>query len=227
MKNVLTLGSLYDVGTKVLYKYEVVDFGGSPKTIGREGEIVALGPDSRGKYDYLVYFEYGEFGWVMADFNSDVHSIPPHILKTFKNYIGKFTWASKDEVARIEDDMVTIDDIKQETKKLQDMIDEFKKSPKEEKENNGFMFKAGDLVEFKSDKGLVYGVVIFQHFKGTFGVSSEHIVYLPNDYRGFGFQELPAEVKGNFAGWEDRCGTFVYARERDLNRIYRICKEDK
>lgn len=62
MKNALTLGSLYDVGTKVLYKYEVVDFDGSPKTIGRGGEIVALGPDSRGKYDYLVYFEYGEFG---------------------------------------------------------------------------------------------------------------------------------------------------------------------
>ena len=222
--DVMKLG-LYEVGTKVQYKHYGITPNGNKDWITTIGMVAARGPELCGWWhDYLLYFEDKSVGWEMNTSNSIMHNVKENTFNAFRGFPGTFVLATQAQVERIEEDMVTIDDIKETTIKLKDMIDEFKKDSKEEKENDSFMFKTGDLVEFKSVKGLVYGVVVFQHFKGTFAGSSEHIVYLPNDYRGFGFQELPAEVKENFTGWEDRCGTFVYARERDLNRLYRICK---
>lgn len=117
--------------------------------------------------------------------------------------------------------MVTIDNIKEATKKLQGMVEEFEKSQKEG--GGDFLFECGDLVNFRSSKGNVCGVVLCPHVKGAFAGTSEYIVFLPNDYRGFSLPKLPGDIKIEFNDLSDKYGTFAYAVERDLKKIYRIC----
>ena len=219
--DVMKLG-LYEVGTKVQYKYYGITPNGNKDWITTIGMVAARGPELCGWWnDYLLYFADGSVGWEMNEGNSLVNGVKPHILKTFRDWTGTFAFASKEDVERIEDDMVTINDIKEASMKLKDMVDEFKKNY--EGNSNGFRFKEGDLVVVSHRLGDVAGCVVSCHTRdNNEGRDNFYIVFLPNDYRGKALSNLPKDVLCKFSAYKFRMGTFIYANENDLQELYPV-----
>lgn len=213
---------LYEVGTKVQYKHYGITPNGNKDWITTIGMVAARGPELCGWWhDYLLYFEDKSVGWEMNTSNSIIHNVKENTFKAFRGLPGTFVLATQPQVERIEDDMVTINDIKEASMKLKDMVDEFKKNY--ESNSNGFRFKEGDLVVVVHRLGDVAGCVVSCHTRdNNEGRDNFYIVFLPNDYRGKELSNLPEDVLCKFSSYKFRMGTFIYANEDDLYELYPV-----
>lgn len=213
---------LYEIGSKVWYKVPYIDLDGTLKHRAYAGEVVARGLENCDWWnDYLLYFSDGSVGWEMNDGNSVVHGVKPHILKTFRGWTGTFAFAPKEDVERIEEDMVTINDIKEASTKLKDMVDEFKKNY--EGNSNGSRFKEGDLVVVVHKLGDVVGCVVSCRARDYDGDRyNSYIVFLPNDFRGEELSSLPEDVLCKFSTYKFGRGTFIYTNESGLRGLYPV-----
>lgn len=219
--DVMKLG-LYEVGTKVQYKHYGITPNGNKDWITSIGMVAARGPELCGWWhDYLLYFEDKSVGWEMNTSNSIIHNVKENTFNAFRGFPGTFVWATQAQVERIEEDMVTINDIKEASIKLKDMVDEFKKNY--EGNSNGFRFKEGDLVVVVHRLGDVAGCVVSCNARyDNEGRYNSYIVFLPNDFRGKELSNLPEAVLCKFSTYKFRRGTFIYANERDLRGLYPV-----
>lgn len=173
---------------------------------------------------YVVSFgknptKIGFYFWII---NRKVNYSMPFIDSIKDSYDGEWCAVLREDelslVERVEDDMVTINDIKKASMKLKDMIDEFKKNY--EGNSNGFRFKEGDLVVVTHRLGDVAGYVVSCHVAGgNEGEDKIYTVFLPNDFRGEDVFDLPTSDYSKFIILHHKYGTFIYAQEDELRKM--------